>query len=156
MWFKHILVIERGIKNPVWKVWRSICLYKHSQGRWNMDTLNTDKKSCYHKISAEKAHQMMCELPCFHIIDVRTRNEFQESHIKGAILIPCFEIASSAELRFLNKELPVFIYCKGGTRSRCSAENLVQMGFTKVYDIGGIIDWPYETEAENISCWNEN
>ncbi|MEL7604034.1 MAG: rhodanese-like domain-containing protein, partial [Bacillota bacterium] len=32
-----------------------------------------------------------------------------------------------------------------GNRSRQASQKLADMGYTEVYDFGGIIDWPYET-----------
>ena len=39
----------------------------------------------------------------------------------------------------------ILIYCRSGRRSADAANDLIDMGYTNVYDFGGIIDWPYET-----------
>ena len=40
----------------------------------------------------------------------------------------------------------IFVYCRSGRRSVTASEALVKLGYTKVYNLGGIINWPYETE----------
>ena len=47
------------------------------------------------------------------------------------------------QLPDVNAEL--LIYCRSGRRSSDAAHKLVALGYTGVYDFGGIIDWPYDT-----------
>ncbi|MCL2085667.1 rhodanese-like domain-containing protein [Candidatus Saccharibacteria bacterium] len=96
----------------------------------------------YQKLSALEARNMMNENNNFILLDVRTEEEFAESRIDGAILIPDYEIPSRAEAE-LDKEALIFIYCQSGKRSSSSARELIDMGFKRVYDIGGIMYWPY-------------
>ena len=39
------------------------------------------------------------------------------------------------------------VYCRSGNRSAQAAEKLIKMGYTNVYDFGGIKNWTYETES---------
>ena len=95
-------------------------------------------------ISAEKAKEIMSEED--HILlDVRTEEEFAEAHIEGAILIPHDEIAIRAETELSDKEAVILVYCRSGRRSAAAAETLAGLGYARVFDFGGIIDWPYET-----------
>ncbi|WP_367275150.1 rhodanese-like domain-containing protein [uncultured Maribacter sp.] len=42
----------------------------------------------------------------------------------------------------VNKEKPVFVYCRSGARSQKAARKLLKMGFTQVYDLkGGYTSW---------------
>lgn len=79
------------------------------------------------------------------IVDVRTQAEYDEEHISGAVLAPLDEIGSEppASLPDLDREL--YVHCRTGVRSRQAVEKLLALGYTKVYDLGGIVDWPYET-----------
>ena len=79
------------------------------------------------------------------ILDVRTQEEFDESHIEGAILIPDYEITNKAESVLKDKDQLILVYCRSGRRSKLAAEALVELGYTNVKEFGGIIDWPYET-----------
>ena len=75
------------------------------------------------------------------VLDVRTRSEFEEGHIKNAILLPVNEIQQRAEAVIPNKNYTVLIYCRSGNRSNQAAFLLSEMGYISVYDFGGIIDW---------------
>lgn len=99
----------------------------------------------YKKISAEEAYTMMNESSDFVLLDVRTEEEFEEKRIDGAVLIPDYEISTSAEIELPDKEALIFICCRSGRRSANVANELIEMGYTNVYDFGGIIDWLYET-----------
>ena len=98
----------------------------------------------YHKISAEEALQMMNEKTSFILLDVRTEEEYLESRIEGALLIPDFEIEERAESELPDKDALLLVYCRSGKRSAGAAHALVNLGYTNVYDFGGIIDWPYD------------
>ena len=99
----------------------------------------------YRKITAEQAKAKMADTDVFILLDVRTEEEFQEQRLAGAILIPDYEISLRAEEELPDKEALILIYCRSGRRSELAALELVSMGYTNVYDLGGIIDWPYET-----------
>jgi len=74
------------------------------------------------------------------IIDVRTNEEYNESHISGAINIPYNELDNS-----LDKNKIILVYCKSGARSQIAFNNLTNLGYT-VYDLGAFsqIDLPKE------------
>ncbi len=82
------------------------------------------------------------------ILDVRTKEEFDEYHIEGAVLIPNYEIKEKAESILTNKEQLILVYCRSGRRSKNAASELVALGYTNIKEFGGIIDWPYETVSE--------
>ena len=98
--------------------------------------------SAYHKISAAKAKAMMEEGGVI-LVDVRTQAEYDEGHIARAILIPNESIGSTPPGLLPDKDAVILVYCRSGNRSKQAADKLVAMGYTKVYDFGGIIDWPY-------------
>lgn len=80
------------------------------------------------------------------ILDVRTQEEFDEGHIPGAILIPDYEIEEKAETALPDKNQLILVYCRSGRRSKLAAEQLEILGYTKIREFGGIIDWPYTIE----------
>ena len=104
--------------------------------------LSACASSAYHKISASKAKTMMEEGGVI-IVDVRTQAEYDEGHIANAILIPNETIGSTQPSLLPDKDAVILVYCRSGNRSKQAADKLVAMGYTKVYDFGGIIDWPY-------------
>ncbi len=99
----------------------------------------------YQKISAASAKSMMEEKTVI-IVDVRTLQEYNEGHIANAILIPNESIGSASPAQLPNKDAIILIYCRSGNRSKQAAEKLAAMGYTHIYDFGGITDWTYGIE----------
>ena len=91
-------------------------------------------------ITAQEAEAMMTGEGVI-ILDVRTQQEFDEGHIKNAVLLPFSEILTRAEEIIPNKHYVILIYCRSGNRSNRAARLLSVMGYTNVYDFGGIINW---------------
>ncbi len=114
-------------------------------------TLETEPEvaedSEYIRIDAEEAKEMM-ENEDVIIVDVRTEEEFEEQHIEGAILIPDYEIEELAEEKLPDKDATILIYCRTGRRSENASRALIEMGYTSVYDFGGIVDWEYDIISE--------
>ena len=79
------------------------------------------------------------------LLDVRSESEFNEQRIDGAIVLPVDEISNRAAAVLPDKDTAILVYCRSGSRSATASNELVGMGYTNVYDIGGIIDWPYGT-----------
>ena len=100
----------------------------------------------YQKITGEQAKKMMEENESYILLDVRTDDEFKNNRIDGAVLIPDYEIEYRAELELPDKDMLILIYCRTGRRSANVAHELLEMGYTRVYDFGGITtDWEYDT-----------
>lgn len=78
------------------------------------------------------------------ILDVRTEEEYKEKRIPNAILIPQYEI-EKAEIQIPNKDTYIFVYCRSGARSAAASLKLIEMGYTNIYDVGGIIYYNGET-----------
>ena len=108
----------------------------------------TTMKNTYEQITPAEAKGIMDTEQNYIILDVRTEEEFAEGHIKGAILIPEYEIADRAEKELKDKDALILVYCRSGRRSKIASEELVKLGYTNVKEFGGIIDWPYETVTE--------
>lgn len=107
-----------------------------------------DDKSTHTTISAKEAKKMMDENEDIIILDVRTEDEYQESHIEGAILIPDNEITEKAENILADKSETILVYCRSGRRSANASKELSDLGYTNIYDFGGINDWEYDVVTE--------
>ena len=105
-----------------------------------------DQGAVYVNITAEEAELIMESEESYIILDVRTREEYEQGHIPGAILIPDTEIEAKAEEALTDKDQLILVYCRSGRRSKIAAEALVELGYTNIKEFGGIIDWPYEIE----------
>ena len=104
------------------------------------------QEAVYVTITAEEAKSLMDSQEGYIILDVRTREEYDQGHIPGAILIPNTEIGDRAEEVLTDKEQLILVYCRSGRRSKLAAEELAKLGYTNIKEFGGIIDWPYEVE----------
>ena len=102
-------------------------------------------KYSYTQISMEEAIAMMEETTDYILLDVRTPEEFAEMHIPGAINIPNESIGTAEIPELPDKEQLILVYCRSGNRSKEASEKLANMGYSNVYEFGGIIDWPGET-----------
>ncbi|MGD1821947.1 MAG: rhodanese-like domain-containing protein [Pleomorphochaeta sp.] len=98
----------------------------------------------YNKISAEEAKSIFDSNNEAIIIDVRTEEEFNSSHIPNAINIPLSTIEEEVLKQYPNKDQTLYLYCRSGNRSSQAARILMNNGYYNIYDFGGIIDWPYE------------
>lgn len=79
------------------------------------------------------------------LLDVRFEEEYQEGHIPTARLLPLPQLEAQA-LSLFPKDSTLYVYCRSGQRASNAVTKLKTMGYTKVYNIGGIIHWPYEIE----------
>jgi len=105
-------------------------------------------EAVYKKITAAEARAMMAQAEDYILLDVRSEEEYMERRIEGAILIPSTEIGDRAEAELPDKRRLMFLYCRSGVRSADATRTLVTLGYTNAYDIGGILDWPYDTAAD--------
>ena len=106
------------------------------------DTSET-KENTYEQITQIKAKEIMDSGEEYILLDVRTKEEFDDAHIEGAILIPDFEIEERAETELPDKDALILVYCRSGRRSKNAASILAALGYTNVKEFGGINDWAY-------------
>ena len=99
----------------------------------------------YRQISMDEAITMMEEESGYIILDVRTRSEFAEKHIPGAVNVANETIGTEDIPELSDKDQLILVYCRSGNRSKQASEKLVALGYTNIVEFGGIIDWPGET-----------
>lgn len=76
------------------------------------------------------------------LVDVRTADEFNKDHIKGAINYDIYDANFEANISKLDKSKPVFVYCYSGGRSSQAANTMKKKGFKVIYDMPeGFIKW---------------
>lgn len=99
------------------------------------------------RVSFEEAKQIIDTEPAHRIFDVREEEEYITGHAKDAILFPLDTItAETAAEQIPTPDTPVLLYCRSGRRSREAAEKLAAFGYTRVYDVGSLVGWPYGLE----------
>lgn len=102
----------------------------------------------YTKITFEKAKNMLDAGGCI-MFDVRTDEEFFTGHAEGAVNFDVDTInAETATELIPSKTAPIIVYCKTGERAKLAAEALCELGYTNVYDVGSLVEWPYGLSFE--------
>ena len=81
-------------------------------------------------------------------VDVREPDEYAVGHISGAKLLPLGEVLSRAAEVLPDKRAPWLVYCRTGRRSADAVQKLASLGYENLYDLGGILSWPYEIEGD--------
>lgn len=80
----------------------------------------------------------------FVLLDVRTQEEYNAGYIAGAILLPYDEINAKATIVLPDKEKEIVLYCRSGRRSAIAKKSLLDLGYQKVVDFGGVKRWEGE------------
>lgn len=105
-----------------------------------------DSDSSYQQITQEEAKEMM-DTEEVIILDVREQDEYDSGHIPDAVLLPVGTINEDTAAEVIpEKDSKVLVYCRSGNRSKTASSTLVELGYTNIYEFGGINTWPYETE----------
>ncbi len=95
----------------------------------------------YSQIDQETAREMMTRNDGHVIVDVRRQEEYDAGHIPGAILIPNESIGCDSPEALPDYDQIILIYCRSGNRSKQAAAKLAGMGYTHIYEFGGILTW---------------
>lgn len=104
-------------------------------------------ESGYKQISQEEAKEMMDNQEVL-ILDVREQEEYDGGHIPDAVLLPVGTITEESAAEIIpEKDTTVLVYCRSGNRSKTAAKALAELGYSNIYEFGGISTWPYEVES---------
>jgi rhodanese-related sulfurtransferase len=98
----------------------------------------------YKQITQEEAKEMMAKDDGHIIVDVRRQDEYDEGHIPGALLIPNESITDKKPEELPDLNQIVLVYCRSGRRSKEASQKLADIGYTNVYEFGGINTWTGE------------
>ena len=100
----------------------------------------------YQQITQEAAKEMMDTQEVI-VLDVREQSEYDSGHIPGAVLLPVGSIDEETAAAVIpEKDSTVLVYCRSGNRSKTASSTLAGLGYTNIYEFGGINTWPYEIE----------
>lgn len=100
------------------------------------------------QISQEEAAEMMKKDDGHVVVDVRRPDEFAEGHIPGAINVPNEDIGDEQPKALPDLDQILLVYCRSGRRSVEAANKLADIGYTNIYEFGGIIDWTGEVTKD--------
>lgn len=97
----------------------------------------------FSKLNINEGVKKFRQTPNAILLDVRTEEEYSETHIDGSTNLPLQKIEIATSI-ITDKNKPLFVYCRSGVRSAKAVEILKRMGYTNVNDIGGILDYREE------------
>lgn len=89
---------------------------------------------CSHESGNDNSYQSIMQKEDYIIVDVRSKEEYEELHVKGAVNIPYDEINEDIDIP---KDKVIFVYCRSGARSSVAYSILKSLNY-KVYDLGAI------------------
>ena len=121
--------------------------------------VDTPVENTYSQISQNEAMEMMARDDGHVVVDVRRQDEYDAGHIPGAILIPNESIGCDSPEALPDYDQIILIYCRTGNRSKQAAEKLAAMGYTNIYEFGGINTWEgdivtNEEEATEVGAFD--
>ena len=101
-------------------------------------------------ISFEEGRHILDTCPGSVLLDVRTEEEYGIEHAAGAVLLPQEDLETMEEGEILDVlpdlDAPVLPYCRTGRRAALAAVKLEELGYTRLYNLGGLNGWPYGME----------
>lgn len=112
----------------------------------NTEKIGDDKVEEYKSITMDEAKRIFENEGDYIILDVRRVDEYASGHIHGAINVANEDISSVPLEELPDKNQFIYVYCRSGRRSKEASAKLVQMGYTNIIEIGGILDWTGEIE----------
>ena len=104
-------------------------------------TEESTMKGHWESITQEEARERMKRQDGHLIVDVRRKDEYEAGHIPGAIRVTNEEIGTEQPAELPDLDRILLIYCRSGRRSREAAEKLARIGYTHIYEFGGILEW---------------
>lgn len=91
-------------------------------------------------IGADDAVQMLEDRDDLRIIDVRTPAEFEAGHLAAAQLLDVQDRGFVENLEALDRDAAYVVYCRTGNRSAHAVSIMRDLGFTELYDAGGLAE----------------
>lgn len=101
----------------------------------------------YNLVTFEQAKSMI-DNNQVTLLDVRTQNEYELMHIKGAINMPVADIEK--KIFIYEQNAPLMVYCSSGVRSKNAIEILNNLGYANIYiwEYGALATFPYKNMLE--------
>lgn len=93
------------------------------------------------EMNLNDAYQLTQENDAVILIDVRTKEEYDEGHVPGALLHPLNSIEQTIGSVTTDLHAPIILYCRSGNRSGQAQALLQRMGYTNVSNAGGVGDF---------------
>jgi rhodanese-related sulfurtransferase len=95
-------------------------------------------------LNPKEAWELMLKHSSTMLVDVRTKEEYDIGHIEESICIPLKDIWNNPFSLCEDKNTPIILYCEKGYKSTLAAQALIDAGYSKIYTIPGIGQYPYD------------
>ena len=96
------------------------------------------------QLSQDQAYNQLKNDSSILLVDVRTVEEFNDDgHIQASINIPLHTLPNQVAKMLPNKDAKIFVICYSGARASDAVNYLKRLGYTNVYNIGGVATWRY-------------
>lgn len=92
------------------------------------------------EINYKTAKEMIEKNPNTVLLDVRSKQEYEEGHLPASTFLCLYDIEKQARDKLTNKTQNIIVYCSSGHRSKEAQEILESMGYENVYNLKGGID----------------
>lgn len=109
------------------------------------------EKATYKHVTFDQAQKVLADNPDGIIVDVRTVDEYEKKHIPHAVNIPLENLREGKFEQIPDKNQTLLLYCWTGRRAQDAAQVLVDKGYKKVYEMGGIVDWTGKLEGTEVT-----
>ena len=98
------------------------------------------RKRYNNEITYSEMQELINKNEGIKIIDVRSKQEYNEYHLPNAINIPVYEIEKEINNYIKNKNEVIIVYCQVGSRSNKAKKILERLGYINVYNLKGGLD----------------
>lgn len=100
---------------------------------------STPKRELLNPLAFEKS---IANTSSFYLIDVRTKEEFKDGHLKNADNLNLLDGSFEEAIKGFDKNKSIYVYCAAGGRSGKAANILESKGFMHIVDMkGGYNSW---------------
>ena len=94
-------------------------------------------------LSPDEAWELMLNDNTAMLVDVRTNQDYKIGHIQESICIPLHDISNNPFSVCDRRDTPLILYCQKGYKSSLAAQALIDAGYSRIYTIPGIEQYPY-------------
>ncbi len=117
------------------------------EGGWDRGLFNAAPGCVCENLNADQANAWLREHPETQVVDVRSKDEFDDGALPKAVNISIGDEAFDSKVGALDKAKPVLVYCAGGFRSRKAVARMKQIGFKNIQHIHrGYMSWKPDSQ----------
>lgn len=117
------------------------------EGGWDHGLFNAAPGCVCENLNADQANAWLREHPETQVVDVRSKDEFDDGALPRAVNISIGDEAFDSKVGSLDKAKPVLVYCAGGFRSRKAVARMKQIGFKNIQHIHrGYMSWKPDSQ----------